>query len=142
MNLPPNTQAILMLTARFSRSAPGAVKPLGPVEWGRFALWLKDFLPDLPRDASTSWLSPVVPTDISDGKLAHLDGLNLSRAWMLAGIISSLPAADSRIPALETAVNEHRETGLQAVSDEHYSVAHWIGSFAVYLTTRRGTTSA
>jgi len=107
----------------------------------KFASWLEDFLPDLPRDASTSWLSPVVPTDVSDGKLAHLDGLNLSRAWMLAGIISSLPINDSRIPALKTAANEHCETGLRSVSGEHYSLAHWIGSFAVYLTTRRGTKS-
>ena len=107
-----------------------------------FASWLEGFLPGLPRDSSTSWLTAVTPTDVSDGKLAHLDGLNLSRAWMLEGIISSLPTNDSRISALETAANEHRETGLQAVSGEHYSVAHWIGSFAVYLTTRRGTTSA
>ena len=106
----------------------------------QFASWLEGFLPDLPHDPATSWLSPVVPTDVTDGKLAHLDGLNLSRAWMLAGIISGLPTDDSRIPALETAANEHRETGLRSVSDEHYSVAHWIGSFAVYLTTRRGTT--
>jgi hypothetical protein len=61
---------------------------------------------------------------------------------MLAGIISSLPVNDLRIPALKTAANEHCEIGLQAVSGEHYSLAHWIGSFAVYLTTRRGTTSA
>jgi len=114
----------------------------------KFASWLEDFLPDLPRDTSTSWLSAVTPSDVSDGKLAHFDGLNLSRAWMLEGIVSGLPAADSRIPALETAANEHRETGLradgplQAVSEEHYSVTHWIGSFAVYLTTRRGTTLA
>ena len=107
-----------------------------------FASWLEDFLPGLPRDSSTSWLTAVTPTDVSDGKLAHLDGLNLSRAWMLEGIVSHLPADDSRIQALKTAANEHRETGLQAVSGEHYSVAHWIGSFAVYLTTRRGTTSA
>ena len=106
-----------------------------------FASWLEGFLPGLPRDTSTSWLSTVVPTDVSDGKLAHLDGLNLSRAWMLAGIVSGLPANDSRIPALEMAANEHRETGLRSVSDEHYSLAHWIGSFAVYLMTRRGTIS-
>jgi hypothetical protein len=107
-----------------------------------FASWLHGFLPDLPRETTKSWLTAVTPTDVSDGKLAHLDGLNLSRAWMLAGIVSALPADDSRIPALETAANKHRQTGLWAVSDEHYSVAHWLGSFAVYLTTRRGTTSA
>lgn len=42
MNLSPNTQAILLLTAYFSKADPSDVKPLGPAEWGRFAAWLKD----------------------------------------------------------------------------------------------------
>ena len=43
---------------------------------------------------------PVVSPDPSDPKLAHLDGLNLSRAWMLEGILSALPHDDPRRPAL------------------------------------------
>ena len=42
MSLSPKTQAVLLLTARFSKPGPNHVKPLGPMEWGRFALWLKD----------------------------------------------------------------------------------------------------
>lgn len=42
MNLPPQTQAILLLTAHFSKLLPDDVKPLTPTEWGRFALWLKE----------------------------------------------------------------------------------------------------
>jgi len=76
--------------------------------------------------------------DASDGKLVHLDGVNLSRAWALEGIASALPADDPRIPALMAAHAVHRDVGIAAVSDEHYSGSHWLASFATYLTTRRG----
>ena len=48
-----------------------------------FAAWLKEFLPQIPAKAETAWLPVAVSPDPSDPKLAHLDGLNLSRAWML-----------------------------------------------------------
>jgi hypothetical protein len=79
-----------------------------------------------------------VSPDPSDPKLAHLDGLNLSRAWMLEGIASALPADDPRQSALTAAADEHRRAGLAAVTGAHYEGGHWLGSFAVYLTTRRG----
>jgi Protein of unknown function (DUF2891) len=104
----------------------------------RFAAWLGRFLPRLPRDGRGDWLSPGVVTDPSDGKLAHLDGLNLSRAWMLEGIASGLPKKDSRIAALRAAARVHRESGLRAVTGEHYEGGHWLGTFAVYLVTERG----
>lgn len=104
----------------------------------RFATWLRGFLPDLPGDGSTSWLEPAVVTDPSDPKLAHLDGLNLSRAWMLEGIVSGLPPADKRLRSLQAAARLHREAGLRAVTGKHYEGGHWLGSFAVYLTTGRG----
>jgi hypothetical protein len=103
-----------------------------------FAAWLKDFLPQLPPDAKTEWLRVAVSPDPSDPKLAHLDGLNLSRAWMLEGIISGLPANDPRLPGLKAAAESHRRAGLAAVTGEHYEGGHWLGSFAVYLVTRRG----
>jgi Protein of unknown function (DUF2891) len=103
-----------------------------------FAKWLKDFLPQIPITATADWLPVAVSPDPSDPKLAHLDGLNLSRAWMLEGILSALPADDSRRPALATAAEAHRRAGLAAVTGEHYEGGHWLGSFAVYLTTRRG----
>ena len=104
-----------------------------------FAKWLKEFLPQIPTSASANWLQPVVSPDPSDPKLAHLDGLNLSRAWMLEGIVSALPADDARRPALSAAADAHRRAGLAAVTGAHYEGGHWLGSFAVYLTTRRGT---
>jgi hypothetical protein len=79
-----------------------------------------------------------VVTDKTDGKLAHLDGLNLSRAWMLEGIASGLPANDPRRGALVATADAHAASGLAAVTGEHYAGGHWLGSFAAYLTTRRG----
>lgn len=103
-----------------------------------FATWLTAFLPAIPRDGSAAWLAPAVVTDPGDPKLAHLDGLNLSRAWMLQGIASGLPGGDARRKALAAVAARHRDAGLSAVTGEHYEGGHWLGSFAVYLTTGRG----
>jgi hypothetical protein len=103
-----------------------------------FAKWLADFMPQIPMTGNGGWLKPVVSPDPSDPKLAHLDGLNLSRAWMLEGILSALPQGDRRRAALQAAADAHRRAGLAAVTGAHYEGGHWLGSFAVYLTTERG----
>src|SRR5881392_88282 len=107
-----------------------------------FANWLKNFMPQIPvgREGSENadWLRVAISPDPSDPKLAHLDGLNLSRAWMLEGILSALPSSDRRRGALQAAADAHRRAGLAAVTGEHYEGGHWLGSFAVYLTTKRG----
>jgi hypothetical protein len=93
-----------------------------------FEPWLRAFLPDLTP------LVPVASPDPSDGKLAHLDGLNLSRAWMLLGIASSVSA-----PApFEDLAEAHTATGLAAVTGEHYEGGHWLATFAVYLLSAAG----
>jgi hypothetical protein len=107
-----------------------------------FAKWLSGFLPQIPSEPGTAWLPPVASPDPSDPKLAHLDGLNLSRAWMLEGIASGLPAHDSRRAALQATAAAHAKAGLAAVTGEHYEGGHWLGSFATYLTTRRGIPSS
>ena len=103
-----------------------------------FAVWLSEFLPTVPVDGSGDWLDPGVVMDAADGKLVHLDGVNLSRAWALEGIAAGLPATDPRRGALLASAALHRETGIAAVSDAHYSGSHWLGSFATYLVTKRG----
>lgn len=108
---------------------------------GEFAAWLGTLLPQIPRDGRGDWLAPGVVSDPTDGKLAHLDGLNLSRAWMLEGIAAALPATDPRRQALAAAARTHRDSGLRAVTGEHYEGGHWLGSFAVYLVTGRGLTA-
>ncbi len=106
----------------------------------QFASWLSRFLPGIPANGRGDWLAPGVVTDRSDPKLAHIDGLNLSRAWMLEGIASGLPAGDKRRAALLAAAAAHAEASLPAVTGEHYEGGHWLGTFAVYLTTRAGIT--
>jgi len=103
-----------------------------------FRAWLEAFLPDPAGAAVARWLTPVVPADRADGKLAHLDGLNLSRAWMLEGIVGALPAKHRARPVLAAAAARHRAAGLDAVPCEHDAGSHWLGSFAVYLITGRG----
>jgi hypothetical protein len=103
-----------------------------------FGSWLVRFLPALVPDASDEILVPARVTDPTDGKLAHLDGLNLSRAWMLEGMAQGLPDADPRRPLVERLADRHRDAGLRAVTGEHYAGGHWLGTFAVYLETGRG----
>ena len=103
-----------------------------------YAAWLSAFLPTLTPRAGADWLTPAVVTDPSDPKLAHLDGLNLSRAWMLDGIASGLPASDPRLPAIRALADAHREAGLRSVTGAHYEGGHWLGTFAEYLATQRG----
>jgi hypothetical protein len=100
--------------------------------------WLRLFLPVIPASSKKPWLAPAEVTDRSDPKLAHLDGLNLSRSWMLLGIASGLPRGDRRVGALNAAAEAHAAAALPAVTGEHYEGGHWLGTFAVYLTTRAG----
>ena len=102
------------------------------------AEWLQAFLPGIPSTGGNEWLPPGVVTDRTDPKLAHIDGLNLSRAWMLEGIAHGLKPADKRVPALLAAASSHRATALPAVTGEHYEGGHWLGTFAVYLTSQAG----
>jgi hypothetical protein len=108
---------------------------LAPAE---YALWLEDFLPAIPGDGSADWLAVGVVLDPTDGKLVHLDGLNLSRAWALENIAASLPPGDRRIGALRAAATRHEEAGLASVTGVHYEGGHWLASFATYLLTQRG----
>jgi len=103
-----------------------------------YAQWLTGFLPRIPRTASADWLAPGVVTDRSDPKLAHIDGLNLSRAWMLEGIAAGLPKGDRRVDALAAAAKAHAAAALPAVTGEQYEGGHWLGTFATYYTTRAG----
>jgi Protein of unknown function (DUF2891) len=106
-----------------------------------FAIWLRTFLPQISLVHGQKWLQPVVSPDPSDPKLAHLDGPNLSRAWMLQGMAAGLPSGDKRLPAIKAVEEEHRRAGLAAVTGEHYEGGHWLGSFAVYLVTQRGVSN-
>jgi DUF2891 family protein len=96
-----------------------------------FTTWFSSFLPRVD-------LEPTRVSDVTDGKLYHLAGLNLSRAWMLAGIVSKLPASDARPKQLTELGARLRQAGLESIKSEHYEGGHWLGSFAVYLVSGRG----
>jgi hypothetical protein len=96
-----------------------------------FAEWLTAFLPRVE-------LKPTRVSDVNDGKLYHLAGLNLSRAWMLRGIASKLPAADTRRRSFMALADQLKQTGLDSITGEHYEGGHWLGTFAVYLASGRG----
>jgi hypothetical protein len=103
-----------------------------------FAEWLSSFLPDIPLNGSGDWLAIGIVNDPTDGKLVHLDGVNLSRAWNLENIAHALPEEDPRRASLLAAARVHAEAGLANVSAEHYEGSHWLASFATYLVTQRG----
>jgi hypothetical protein len=103
-----------------------------------FSAWLTQFLPGIPQGTVAEWLQPGVVTDRADPKLAHIDGLNLSRSWMLEGIAHGLPKGDKRVPALLAIAAQHSNAALPAVTGEHYEGGHWLGTFAVYLTSGAG----
>ena len=95
-----------------------------------FARWLHGFL---PRGLPPQLQQPAIVTERSDPKLAHLDGLNLSRAWCLRAVAAALPAADPLRAQLAAAGDAHAEAGLANVATGDYMGEHWLASFAVYL---------
>ncbi len=105
---------------------------------GEYASWLSDFLPEIPTDGSDDWLAVGIVNDPTDGKLVHLDGLNLSRAWALEGMASALPDDDPRRASLVASASLHGNSGEESVRTPHYSGSHWLASFATYWRTRRG----
>ncbi len=104
-----------------------------------FASWLDRFLPGLGDGSAKRLLEPVEVTDVTDPKLVHLAGLNLSRAWALAGIAHGLPVRDRRGKRLADAAAKHAEKGLAYVFSGHYEGEHWLATFAVYTLSEVGS---
>lgn len=95
-----------------------------------FAVWFDAFLPRAGDGEPAVLFEPVTPSDRSDGKIAHLDGLNLSRAWCWRGIASALPDGHpARRPALDAA-ERHLAASLPHVTGD-YMGEHWLASFAL-----------
>ena len=86
------------------------------------------FLPDLARGAPATLFAPATVSDRSDGKIAHLDGLNLSRAWCWRGIAPGLTgeAADRA----RAAATRHFDSALPHIASD-YAGEHWLASFAL-----------
>jgi hypothetical protein len=100
-----------------------------------FPRWLRVFLPGTADSEPPSLFTPVVVTDQSDGQIAHLTGLNLSRAASFVRISEALPDNDARIPALLNAASNHAEASLPSVTGSDYMVEHWLAAYATLLLT-------
>jgi hypothetical protein len=95
-----------------------------------FAAWLASFLPRLVEGEPEALFRPAAVSDRTDGKIAHLDGLNLSRAWCWRSLALSLNRDDPRRPLVEAAAERHLNAALPHLSD-HYMGEHWLASFAL-----------
>ncbi len=97
------------------------------MDTSEFKRWWDDFRPE--HAALQTWLTPVAATDRSDPKLAHLDGLNLSRAWCWGMLYSALPMPLSSLA--DTAIDRHLDVSLSSALGGHYAGTHWLASFAL-----------
>ena len=96
-----------------------------------FVAWFDRFLPDPAFE-------PVAVTNREDGHLVHLDGLNLSRAWMMRGTAAALGESHRHFSLLRSSAERHAEAGLEGLNEPTYAGGHWLGTFAAYLLTERG----
>ncbi|MEK6757346.1 MAG: DUF2891 domain-containing protein [Bacteroidota bacterium] len=99
----------------------------------KFNEWLRSFLSSFADGRPNNMLQPAIVSDRSDPKIVHLDGLNLTRAWCMLGIASSLPASDPLRAVLTNSALRHAETALAHVASGHYEGEHWLASFATYM---------
>jgi hypothetical protein len=95
-----------------------------------FAEWFEAFLPDCASGEPRTLFTPASVSDRSDGKIAHLDGLNLSRAWCWREIAASLPSAHRVQPRARAASADHLAAAMPHISGD-YMGEHWLATFAV-----------
>jgi hypothetical protein len=95
-----------------------------------FAAWLSAFLPRLADGEPAALFRPATVSDRSDGRIVHLDGLNLSRAWSWRCIAGALPGSDPRRAVAEAVAEEHLAAGLPHVAGD-YMGEHWLATYAV-----------
>ena len=95
-----------------------------------FTVWFSDFLPGLARQQPATLFRPASVSDRSDGKIAHLDGLNLTRAWCWREIAASLAEEDPARPIVLKAARDHLDAALPYVTGD-YMGEHWLASFAL-----------
>jgi hypothetical protein len=94
-----------------------------------FHAWFGQFLPDVATRMPATLFTPATVTDRTDGKIAHLDGLNLSRAWCQRTLARALPEGDVRAAVLREAAQTHLHSALDHVAGD-YMGEHWLASFA------------
>jgi hypothetical protein len=95
-----------------------------------FAAWFAGFLPHVDRQEPRALFQPVAVTDRSDGRLAHLDGLNLSRAWCWSNLAAAVAPDDRRGTVMRDAAARHRDASLPHIAGD-YMGEHWLATFAL-----------
>jgi hypothetical protein len=95
-----------------------------------FAHWFDGFLPRLSQRAPATLFTPATVSDRTDGKIAHLDGLNLSRGWCFGLIAAALPEGHAALPVCLEAREQHLASALAHVAGD-YMGEHWLASFAL-----------
>jgi hypothetical protein len=96
----------------------------------RFLPWFDRFLPRLSQQQPTALFVPATVTERSDGKIAHLDGLNLSRAWCFRALARALPDDDPRRRVMTESAELQLNAGLPHLEAD-YMGEHWLCSFAL-----------
>lgn len=104
-----------------------------------FRPWFDAFLPELSDASPASLFTPAFVSDRSDGKIAHLDGLNLSRAWCWRGIASAL--APGLAAVAREAADIHLDASLPHVAGD-YAGEHWLATFALLALETEGSEDA
>jgi hypothetical protein len=95
-----------------------------------FRGWIAGFLPRLADRSPRSLFQPAGVSDRTDCQIAHLDGLNLSRAWCFRSIADSYSENSEQTKVLRCAAQEHLAASLPHLFD-HYAGEHWLASFAL-----------
>ena len=95
-----------------------------------FRAWFAGFLPRVAQRSPASLFTPAKVADRSDGKIAHLDGLNLSRAWCWREIAAALDPHDPAKLMAAEAADRHLEAGLPHVAGD-YMGEHWLATYAL-----------
>jgi hypothetical protein len=93
-----------------------------------FPAWFAHFLPRVGSHEPATLFTPAIVSDRSDGKIAHLDGLNLSRAWCWRTLAPLLRPKEQAIAA--NAADEHLAVALPHLAGD-YMGEHWLASFAL-----------
>ena len=94
-----------------------------------FCTWFDAFLPRLAAGDPETLFTPAFVSDRTDGKIAHLDGLNLSRAWAQFEIAKALPGAHPAAGRLKASGEQHLASALAEVEGD-FMGEHWLASFA------------
>jgi hypothetical protein len=96
-----------------------------------FPAWFDRFLPGIANREPATLFEPVEVSDPNDGHIAHLHGLNLSRAWCFRRLAGALPDGDPRMSVMLDAAERHAAASLDEAVGSNYHLEHWLAAYAL-----------